>query len=65
MKYGLKLDNPKEFYHEMHRPVHFLQVLPVPVFLLQLSPLPLHEEVEYRGASLTRTPPPPMTALGP
>ena len=25
MKYGLKLDNPKEFYHEMHRPVHFLQ----------------------------------------
>jgi len=25
MKYGIKLDNPKEFYHEMHRPVHFLQ----------------------------------------
>ncbi|EKX45108.1 hypothetical protein GUITHDRAFT_87243 [Guillardia theta CCMP2712] len=25
MKYGLKLDNPKEFYHESHRPVHFLQ----------------------------------------
>eukprot|EP01105_Mastigella_eilhardi_P006318 TRINITY_DN17931_c0_g1_i1.p1 TRINITY_DN17931_c0_g1~~TRINITY_DN17931_c0_g1_i1.p1 ORF type:complete len:2353 (+),score=674.91 TRINITY_DN17931_c0_g1_i1:30-7061(+) len=24
MKYGLKLDNPKEFYHETHRPVHFL-----------------------------------------
>lgn len=25
MKYNLKLDNPKEFYHESHRPVHFLQ----------------------------------------
>jgi len=25
MAYGLKLDNPKEFYHENHRPVHFLQ----------------------------------------
>eukprot|EP00286_Rhodomonas_abbreviata_P014338 CAMPEP_0181321322 /NCGR_PEP_ID=MMETSP1101-20121128/18616_1 /TAXON_ID=46948 /ORGANISM="Rhodomonas abbreviata, Strain Caron Lab Isolate" /LENGTH=2399 /DNA_ID=CAMNT_0023429127 /DNA_START=170 /DNA_END=7369 /DNA_ORIENTATION=+ len=25
MAYGLKLDNPKEFYHESHRPVHFLQ----------------------------------------
>lgn len=25
MKYGLRLDNPKEFYHELHRPVHFLQ----------------------------------------
>lgn len=25
MKYGLKLENPKEFYHESHRPVHFLQ----------------------------------------
>ena len=25
MKYGLKLDNPREFYHESHRPVHFLQ----------------------------------------
>lgn len=24
MKYGLKLENPKEFYHEQHRPVHFL-----------------------------------------
>ena len=24
MKYGLKLENPKEFYHESHRPVHFL-----------------------------------------
>ncbi len=24
MKYGLKLDNPKEFYHELHRPVHFI-----------------------------------------
>jgi len=24
MKYGIKLDNPKEFYHEMHRPAHFL-----------------------------------------
>jgi len=24
-KYPLKLDNPKEFYHEVHRPVHFLQ----------------------------------------
>ena len=22
-KYSLKLDNPKEFYHESHRPVHF------------------------------------------
>jgi pre-mRNA-processing factor 8 len=25
MKYGLKLDNPKEFYHEEHRPGHFLK----------------------------------------
>ena len=24
MKYGLKLANPKEFYHELHRPKHFL-----------------------------------------
>jgi pre-mRNA-processing factor 8 len=24
MKYGLKLENPKEFYHETHRPSHFL-----------------------------------------
>ena len=25
MKYGLKLANPKEFYHESHRPTHFAQ----------------------------------------
>lgn len=25
MKYGLKLDNPKEFYAEVHRPTHFLE----------------------------------------
>jgi len=25
MKYGLKLENPKEFYHEIHRPGHFLK----------------------------------------
>jgi len=25
MKYSLQLANPKEFYHEMHRPAHFLQ----------------------------------------
>ena len=24
MKYTLKIDNPKEFYHESHRPSHFL-----------------------------------------
>lgn len=24
MKYGLKLGNPKEFYHEIHRPSHFI-----------------------------------------
>ena len=24
MKYDLKLSNPKEFYHEIHRPAHFL-----------------------------------------
>jgi pre-mRNA-processing factor 8 len=24
MKYDLKLDTPKEFYHEVHRPNHFL-----------------------------------------
>lgn len=24
MKYGLQLSNPKEFYHEVHRPSHFL-----------------------------------------
>jgi pre-mRNA-processing factor 8 len=24
MKYDLKLDNPKEFYHELHRPAHFM-----------------------------------------
>ncbi len=24
MKYGLRLANPKEFYHEIHRPKHFL-----------------------------------------
>lgn len=23
--YGLKLANPREFYHEVHRPVHFLE----------------------------------------
>jgi pre-mRNA-processing factor 8 len=25
MKYGLVIDNPKEFYHDIHRPSHFLQ----------------------------------------
>ncbi len=25
MKYGLRLSNPKEFYHEVHRPTHFLE----------------------------------------
>jgi len=25
MKYGIKLDNPKPFYDEAHRPVHFQQ----------------------------------------
>lgn len=25
MKYGLKVDNPKEFYNELHRPQHFLK----------------------------------------
>ena len=25
MKYGLKLANPREFYHEIHRPTHFLE----------------------------------------
>jgi len=25
MKYGVKLENPKEFYHESHRPGHFLR----------------------------------------
>jgi pre-mRNA-processing factor 8 len=24
MKYELQLSNPKEFYHEVHRPAHFL-----------------------------------------
>jgi pre-mRNA-processing factor 8 len=24
MKYGVTLGNPKEFYHELHRPSHFL-----------------------------------------
>ncbi len=24
MKYDLVLSNPKEFYHEIHRPAHFL-----------------------------------------
>lgn len=24
MKYELELANPKEFYHEKHRPVHFI-----------------------------------------
>lgn len=24
MKYELQLANPKEFYHEVHRPAHFL-----------------------------------------
>jgi len=24
MKYDLVLSNPKEFYHEVHRPSHFL-----------------------------------------
>lgn len=24
MKYDLQLANPKEFYHEVHRPAHFL-----------------------------------------
>jgi pre-mRNA-processing factor 8 len=23
VKYGLKMDLPLEFYHEMHRPLHF------------------------------------------
>jgi pre-mRNA-processing factor 8 len=23
--YGIKLANPKEFYHEIHRPIHFLE----------------------------------------
>jgi pre-mRNA-processing factor 8 len=25
-QYGLKLGNPKEFYHESHRPTHFLEL---------------------------------------
>jgi len=25
-KFGLRLGNPKEFYHEIHRPTHFLEV---------------------------------------
>lgn len=25
VKYNLTLDNPKEFYHELHRTSHFLQ----------------------------------------
>lgn len=25
MKYSLRLANPKEFYHEVHRPTHFLE----------------------------------------
>ena len=25
MKYGVKLENPKEFYSEVHRPGHFLK----------------------------------------
>jgi pre-mRNA-processing factor 8 len=25
MKYALRLANPKEFYHESHRPTHFLE----------------------------------------
>jgi len=25
MRYGLRLDNPREFYHELHRPGHFLK----------------------------------------
>jgi len=25
MKYGLKLENPREYYHEVHRPGHFLK----------------------------------------
>jgi len=24
MKYEIQLSNPKEFYHELHRPSHFL-----------------------------------------
>lgn len=24
MQYGLMLDNPKDFYHESHRAIHFL-----------------------------------------
>lgn len=24
MKYAIGIDNPKDFYHEMHRPQHFL-----------------------------------------
>jgi pre-mRNA-processing factor 8 len=23
MRYGLRLANPREFYHEVHRPTHF------------------------------------------
>ena len=25
MQYGLMLDNPKDFYHESHRAIHFLE----------------------------------------
>lgn len=24
MKYGIQLGNPREFYHEVHRPAHFM-----------------------------------------
>lgn len=24
MKYGVQLGNPREFYHEVHRPAHFM-----------------------------------------
>lgn len=25
MKYGMKLEAPREFHHEYHRPIHFLE----------------------------------------
>lgn len=35
MKYGIKLENPKEYYHEAHRPVHFANFTSVDTMLAE------------------------------
>ena len=62
LKYGLKLANPKEFYHEAHRPTHFLEfavrlrsTLLAPVSVPRLAPLYQTTESSSPRPCISRT----------